>query len=207
MRVGLVANTLAPVPVSSVSAAARFAEVKEPKDVAFPTEVTAPVKLALVVTLLAVKLVAVPVMLVPTKALGVPRAGVVRVGLVANTLAPVPVSSVSAAARFAEVKEPKDVAFPTEVTAPVKLALVVTLLAVKLVAVPVMLVPTKALGVPRAGVVRVGLVANTLAPVPVSSVSAAARFAEVKEPKDVAFPTEITAPVKLALVASFPFSF
>ena len=64
-------------------------------------------------------------------------------------------------------------------------------------AVPVMFVPTKAVGVPSAGVTRVGLVANTLAPVPVSSVSAVSSWAEVNEPRDVALPTEVTAPVKL----------
>ena len=42
--------------------------------VAFPTEVTSPVRLALVVTLPAVKPEAVPVMFVPTNAEGVPSA-------------------------------------------------------------------------------------------------------------------------------------
>ena len=44
---------------------------------------------------------AVPVRLVTTPDAGVPSAGVTRVGLVANTNAPVPVSPVTAAARFA----------------------------------------------------------------------------------------------------------
>jgi hypothetical protein len=65
--------------------------VNEPKDAALPTEVTAPVRLALVVTLLAVNEVAVPVMFVPTSADGVPRAGVTRVGDVLRTLLPDPV--------------------------------------------------------------------------------------------------------------------
>jgi hypothetical protein len=56
------ANTFAPVPVSSVNAAARFADVNEPKDVALPTEVTAPVRFAFVVTFPAVSPAAVPVM-------------------------------------------------------------------------------------------------------------------------------------------------
>ena len=47
--------------------------------------------------------VAVPVMFVPTRAVGVPSAGVTSVGEVANTKAPVPVSSVTAAASCAEV--------------------------------------------------------------------------------------------------------
>ena len=37
---------------------------------------------------------------------GVPKMGVTKVGLVAKTAAPLPVSSVKAAARLAEVNEP-----------------------------------------------------------------------------------------------------
>ena len=61
---------------------------------------------------------------------GVPSNGVTNVGLVANTAAPEPVSSVSAEDRLAEVKEPNTAALPTDVTCPVKFALVVTLDAV-----------------------------------------------------------------------------
>ena len=43
---------------------------------------------------------------------GVPRTGVTRAGLVANTSAPVPVSSVTAAARFADDGVPRNVATP-----------------------------------------------------------------------------------------------
>jgi len=121
---------------------------------------------------LILKLAAVPVMFVPTKADGVPKAGVTKVGDVAKTAEPVPVSSVKAPKRLAELNDPKEVALPTEVTAPVKFAFVVTLPAVNPDAVPVMFVPTKADGVPKAGVTSVGLVANTAAPVPVSSVKA-----------------------------------
>ena len=99
-KVGEVAKTADPVPVSSVRAAKRLAELNEPREVALPTEVTAPVRLALVVTLPAVKPEAVPVMFVPTKAEGVPKAGVTRVGLLANTKAPEPVSSVTAEAKL-----------------------------------------------------------------------------------------------------------
>jgi len=139
--------------------------------VALPTEVTSPVRLAFVVTLPAVKPAAVPVMFVPTKADGVPRAGVTSVGLLAKTAEPVPVSSVRAVAKLAELNEPKDVAFPTDVTAPVKLAFVVTLPAVRPAAVPVMFVPTKADGVPNAGVTRVGEVLRTVFPEPVEVVT------------------------------------
>src|SRR3989344_3659255 len=72
-------------------------------EVALPTEVIGPVKLALVVTLPAVRPAAVPVMLVPTRAEGVPRAGVTKVGLLAKTKAPLPVSSVIAVERAKEV--------------------------------------------------------------------------------------------------------
>ena len=72
---------------------------------------------------------------------------------------------------------------------------------------PVAFVNTKAVGVPRAGVTKVGEVAKTAEPLPVSSVKADARFAEVNDPNEVAFPTEVTAPVRLALVASLPFNF
>jgi hypothetical protein len=129
-----------------------------------------------------------PVAFVKVALVGVPRIGVTKVGEVANTADPVPVSSVKAPKRLAELNEPKDVALPTEVTAPVKLALVVTLPAVKPEAVPVMFVPTKADGVPKAGVTKVGLVANTKEPVPVSSVTAEIRFADDGVPKKVATP-------------------
>ena len=47
---GEVPKTLAPDPVSSVKAVASSADVNEPKEVAFPTDVILPVRLALVVT-------------------------------------------------------------------------------------------------------------------------------------------------------------
>jgi len=58
-----------------------------------------------------------------------PRVGVTSVGLVEKTLEPDPVSFVRAAASCADVNEPKEVALPTEVIAPVRLALVVTVAA------------------------------------------------------------------------------
>lgn len=86
--------------------------MKDPKDVALPTEVTAPVKLALVTVEPAIKPKAVPVMLVATMAVGVPRLGVTKVGDVAKTSEPVPVSSVTAARRLADEGVPKNVAMP-----------------------------------------------------------------------------------------------
>ena len=129
-----------------------------------------------------------PVALVNVALVGVPRMGVTNVGDVAKTANPVPVSSVKAPKRFAELNEPREVALPTEVIAPVKLAFVVTLPAVRPEAVPVIFVPTNALGVPKAGVTKVGEVANTKAPVPVSSVKAAAKFALLGVARKVATP-------------------
>ena len=176
-KVGEVANTLAPLPVSSVKAAARFALDGVAKKVATPLpRPLTPVAMGK------------PVALVKVALVGVPRIGVTRVGEVAKTAEPVPVSSVKAPKRLAELNEPKDVALPTEVTAPVKLALVVTLPAVRPEAVPVMFVPTKADGVPKAGVTNVGEFAKTKAPDPVSSDTAEAKFAELGVAKNVATP-------------------
>jgi hypothetical protein len=255
-NVGEVANTAEPVPVSSVKAPKRLAELNDPREVALPTEVTAPVKLAFVVTLPAVRPDAVPVIFVPTKADGVPNAGVTNVGLVAKTKDPVPVSSVTADIRFAELGVARKVATPVpRPETPVLIGRPVAFVKVPLAGVPrtgvtrvgdvantnapepvssdtaeaklaedgvpknvatpapkpltpveigrpVKFVATPLVGVPRIGVTKVGDVANTADPVPVSSVKAAKRLAELNEPKDVAFPTEVTAPVKLAFVVT-----
>jgi hypothetical protein len=58
---------------------------------------------------------------------------------------------------------------------------------------PVVLVKVPDVGVPRIGVTRVGVLANTLAPVPVSSVKAAAKLADVGVAKKV--PTPVPRPV------------
>jgi hypothetical protein len=123
-----------------------------------------------------------PVAFVKVALVGVPRIGVTRVGEVAKTAEPVPVSSVKAPSKLAEVNEPKEVALPTEVTAPVKLALVVTLPAVRPEAVPVMFVPTKADGVPKAGVTNVGEFDNTTEPVPVDEVTPVPPLATARVP-------------------------
>ena len=62
-------------------------------------------------------------------------------------------------------------------------------------------------GVPRTGVTRAGLVANTNAPVPVSSVTAAARFADDGVPRNVAtpVPNEVI-PVPPLAIAKVPAS-
>jgi len=224
-KVGLVANTKAPEPVSSVTAEAKFAELGVARKVATfapkpltPVEIGKPVAFVKVpddgvpstpplttgepaVPTLTARAVAIPVPRPDTPVLmgrpvalvkvtleGVPRAGVTSVGDVANTADPLPVSSVKAAAKLADVNDPSNVAFPVDVTAPVRLALVVTFPAVSPAAVPVMFVPTKAEGVPSAGVTSIGDVANTKAPVPVSSVTAEAKLAELGVAKNVATP-------------------
>ena len=90
---------------------------------------------------------AVPVIFVPTSVEGVPRFGVTNVGLVANTAAPVPVSSVNAAARFALDGVARRVAmFAPRPDTPVATGK------------PVQLVSVPEVGVPNTGVVIVGLV-------------------------------------------------
>ena len=78
---------------------------------------------------------------------GVPSTGVTSVGLVANTNAPVPVSSVTADIKFAELGVAKNAAtlVPRPET-PVEIGR------------PVALVRTPDAGVPSVGVVKVGLV-------------------------------------------------
>ena len=87
--------------------------------------------------------VAVPVQFVRTPDVGVPSRGVTRVGEVANTALPVPVSSVSAVSKFDELNEPNEVAFPDEVIAPVKLALVVTVAALPVILPAILFVTVK----------------------------------------------------------------
>jgi hypothetical protein len=153
IKVGLVANATSPEPVSSVNAVRNWAEVNDPKEAALPTDVTIPVRLALVITV-----VAFPALVTPP----------VKLALVTTVVAfPTEVTPPVKLALVTTVA-----ALPTDVTPPVKLALVVTLLAVKAVAVPVIFVPTRADGVPRAGVTRVGLVTLTKLPDPVPVYSA-----------------------------------
>ena len=161
-RVASVVEEIAPVTANAPEFTAASVEVPDAD-----SEVNAPVDGVEAPTVPLIFIEAVPVRFVTTPLLGVPSAGVTSVGDVANTLAPVPVSSVKAAAKLAELNEPSEVALPAEVTAPVRLALVVTVPAVKPAAVPVMFVPTKADGVPSAGVTNVGDVDITTLPVPV----------------------------------------
>jgi hypothetical protein len=156
-RVGDVANTIDPVPVSLVMAAAKLALDGVAKAVAtFAASPETPVEIGRPVALVRVPLV------------GVPNIGVTRVGLVASTNAPVPVSSVIAAARFAldGVASTAATLVPSPDT-PVEIGS------------PVAFVSVPEVGVPRTGVTSVGLVARTKAPVPVSSPTIAAIFAEV----------------------------
>ena len=139
--------------------------------------VKAPVLAVVAPTVPLMLMEAVPVRFVTTPLAGVPNAGVTNVGEFANTRAPVPVSSDTAAAKLADDGVPKKVATP--VASP--LIPVAT-------GRPVAFVKVTDDGVPSAGVTNVGLLANTKAPVPVSSDTAAAKLADDGVPKNVATP-------------------
>src|SRR6185312_11821649 len=138
-----------------------------------------------------------PVQLVRVPEVGVPNTGVTKVGDVANTAAPLPVSSVIAALRLAELGVARNVETPAaNPDTPVEIGN------------PVQLVKVPLVGVPRTGVTNVGEVAKTFAPVPVSSVIAAAKLAEDGVAKNVAtlvpkpdIPVETGRPVALVSVA------
>jgi len=114
VKVGDAENTREPVPVSSVIADTKLADVGVAKNVAMlAARPDTPVEIGN------------PVQLVSVPDDGVPRAGVTRVGLVANTNEPDPVSSVTADAKFADDGVVKNEVTP--VPAPVSVpALVVT---------------------------------------------------------------------------------
>lgn len=186
--VGLVAKTNDPVPVSSVIALARLALLGVPKNVATP----APNPLMPV-------LIGNPVQFVNVPDVGVPNNGVTNVGDVAKTLNPVPVLSVKADPKLALDGVPKKVATP--VPRP---------LTPLLIGSPVQFVKVPDVGVPNNGVTKVGDVANTKAPVPVSSVIVAARFALVGVARNVAIfearpltPVEIGRPVQFVKTPLF----
>ena len=132
-----------------------------------------------------------PVQFVRVPEVGVPNIGVMKVGEVLNTKEPVPVSSVTDAAKLALVGVAKKVAIPAaKPLMPV------------LIGKPMQLVKVPDVGVPKIGLTIVGVFANTFAPVPVSSVRAAAKFALVGELRNVAIlaanpltPVEIGNPV------------
>jgi hypothetical protein len=147
-RVGEVAKTSEPVPVSSVTAERRFAEEGVASQVATPDP-----RFARLATGKPVQLVRVP-------ADGVPMFGVTRVGEVAKTSAPEPVSSVIAAARLEDDGVAKNVAtFDPSPDTPVEIGS------------PVAFVSVAAEGVPRFGVVREGEIDKTTEPVPVEAVT------------------------------------
>jgi len=140
---------LAPVPVSSVKADARFALLGVAKKVATPVpKPETPVEIGS------------PVALVRVADVGVPSTGVTRVGLVANTAAPEPVSSVRVEARLALDGVARNVATPVPRPAtPVEIGK------------PVALVSVAEVGVPNTGVTNVGEVERTVLPEPVEEVT------------------------------------
>ena len=106
-----------------------------------------------------------------------PRTGVTSVGVLANTRAPVPVSSVTAAARLAELGVARKVATPVaRPDTPV------------LIGRPVALVRVAELGVPKAGVTSVGEVLRTTLPLPVEVVTPVPPLATASVPATVMTP-------------------
>jgi len=94
-KIGLVANTNEPVPVSSVTVAIKFALVGVVKNVATPeANPETPVAIGS------------PVQLVSVPDVGVPRIGVTKVGLIDKTLLPVPVEVVTPVPPFTTGKIP-----------------------------------------------------------------------------------------------------
>ena len=219
-RVGEVANTNAPVPVSSVTAAIKLADDGVPKKVATPVaKPDTPVEIGR------------PVQLVRVPEDGVPNAGVTSVGEVANTNAPLPVSSDMTPANCNEVVAantprllPEVVKVPAVGKVTLEAAVVVSVrpkaptvvrvepsanakVAEVAGAVKATLLILVAVATPKTGVVRVGDVANTKSPEPVSSVTADAKLADEGVPKKVATPVakpdtpvEIGRPVQLVRV-------
>lgn len=166
INVGLLAKTKAPVPVSSVTVAAKLLLVGVAKNVAIlAARPVIPV------------LTGNPVQLVKIPDCGVPKAGVTKVGFVANTNCPVPVSSVIAAARLALVGVARNVAIP-----------VARPLIPVLTGRPVQFVKTPEVGVPNRGEVNDGVVANTKLPLPVVPITADSKLALVGVAKKVATP-------------------
>jgi hypothetical protein len=96
----------------------------------------------------------------------------------------------------AEATVARVVAFPTDVTSPVKLAFVVTVPAVSPAAVPVIFVPTKALGVPRSGVTKTGEFESTTFVVPVLVVTPVPPLATASVPATVTAPVVDVAGVR-----------
>jgi hypothetical protein len=165
-NVGEVANTNEPLPVSSETAVAKLALDGVAKNVATPVpKPETPV------------LIGRPVAFVSVTLDGVPKAGVTSVGDVANTKEPLPVSSVTVAAKLAEEGVAKNVATPVpKPETPVAIGK------------PVAFVKVAEEGVPKAGVTSVGEVDNTTFPVPVEVVTPVPPFKTAKVPATVTAP-------------------
>jgi hypothetical protein len=175
VSVGLVPNTSAPDPVSSVTADARFALDGVARNVATPAaRPETPVEIGN------------PVQFVNVPLVGVPRTGVTRVGDVAKTSEPDPVSLVTADAKLADDGVARNAAtFAARPETPVEIGR------------PVQLVSVPLAGVPSAGVTSVGDVAKTSDPDPVSSEMTPANSAEVVAAKAESL-LDVSATVPLA---------
>ena len=137
-----------------------------------------------------------PVAFVSVTLEGVPKAGVTSVGDVANTKEPLPVSSVTVAAKLAEEGVAKNVATPVpKPETPVEMGR------------PVAFVNVAEDGVPKIGVTSVGEVDNTTLPVPVEVVTPVPPFKTAKVPATVTAPEVAVAgvnPVEPKLMVDTP---
>jgi predicted amidohydrolase len=197
-KVGLVAKTKAPVPVSSVTALIKFALDGVAKAVATPVpNPLIPVAIGK------------PVALVNVPDVGVPNTGAVIIGLVKVLLVKVSVPSnvakVPVVGKVTEVaavvvnvvaKAPEVVKFPPKVIVFPELSTPVPPLAPGKIPVtpevrgsPVALVNTAAEGVPKFGVTKVGEVALTTSPVPVVANSCTTPVLPVKLPSTLSAAT------------------
>ena len=120
VKVGVVPNTSAPEPVSSVTAAARLALDGVPRKVATPVprEVMPVPPLATGSVPVTPVVRGSPVTLVITPLVGVPSKGVTNVGLVDNTLLPLPVEVVTPVPPLATANVPPKVNVPVVVIGP-----------------------------------------------------------------------------------------
>jgi hypothetical protein len=147
-------------------------------------------------------------------AVAAPNIGVTRVGLVANTAAPLPVSSVSAVANCADVKEPNDVVVLLDVIAPVRFGIFVVddAVPVKLaVIVPALKLPEPSLATIADAVFAlvavvalletlsaVAIVANLVSTIPADALISASTITPAA--MDVTVLTDVISPVKLGIL-------
>ena len=195
MKVGELDKTTFPVPVSSeITPANSLDEVAE-RTFNLSVVTTNVFEVGIAVLLIVV-------------AVAAPKTGVTKVGDVANTATPVPVSSDKAVAKLADVNEPNDVAFPVDVTAPVKFALVTTVVAFPtLVTIPVKLALVVFAAVTKAVVANAVVLLPAVWVTPIVPVGKDGVPVKVGEARGAAPVTSATGIDAFAVMADVPFPF